>query len=37
MCSRMSKAKQSTDIDAVSGATVSTNAYLLAIEDALKN
>lgn len=28
--------KQSTDIDAVSGATVSTNGYLLAIEDALK-
>lgn len=28
--------KQSTDIDAVSGATVTTKAYLKAIEDALK-
>lgn len=29
--------KQSLQIDAVSGATVSTKGYLLAIEDALKN
>lgn len=28
--------KQSTEIDAVSGATVTTKAYLMAIEDALK-
>jgi len=29
--------EQSTDIDAISGATVTTNAYLVAIEDALNN
>jgi uncharacterized protein with FMN-binding domain len=29
--------KQSLDIDVVSGATVSTKGYLLAIEDALEN
>ena len=28
---------QSTDIDAISGATVTTNAYLMAIEDALND
>jgi len=29
--------QQNTDIDAISGATVTTNAYLMAIEDALNS